>query len=70
MRAAGGTLKLYCYSTTRRGPGTMGDSQPLGYVLLNLNAPALYQAEDETPPEWHKLRGVKHTSAAAGRPKT
>ena len=30
-------------------------------VLLNLNAPSLYLAEDETPPEWHKLRGVKHT---------
>jgi hypothetical protein len=54
-------MKLYCFSTTRRGQGTASDEQSLGYVLLNLNSPAMYASEADTSPTWHKLRGVSHT---------
>jgi hypothetical protein len=54
-------MKLFCFSTTRRGQGTASDEKSLGYVLLNLNSPNMYQAETDTSPVWHKLRGVPHT---------
>ena len=61
VKAQGGSLKLYCFSTTRRSQGTASDEQSLGYILLNVNSPSMYQAEADTSPEWHKLRGVSRT---------
>ena len=61
LQKSGGSLKLYCFSTTRRSQGTPTDEQSLGYVLLNLNSPQYTLAESENTPEWHKLRGISRT---------